>query len=122
MPLLHNGKYRIQNSLNLIRYLGNPKPGDVIALMFEKCRALGIITPCRIFRVLAAVEFDNQTYLVAGEISEIAPNRNLASKMRAFDGDAPQMLPSFVSASVEPARRRRLFAILKRSSLEGFLA
>ncbi len=57
--------------------------------MFEKCRALGIVSSCRIFRVLDAVKLDNQTYLMTNEISEIAPNRNLPSKMRAFDGDAP---------------------------------
>jgi len=53
LPLLHNGKYRIQNSLDLVRYLGIPKSDDVIALMFEKCRALGIISSCRVFCMLA---------------------------------------------------------------------
>lgn len=93
MPLLHNGKYRIQNSLDLIHDLGIPESNDMIALAFKKGRPLGIVTPCRILRMLAAIKLDNQTDLMTGEISEIAPDRNLAAKMRALNRNAPQLFP-----------------------------
>jgi hypothetical protein len=77
LPLLHNGKYRIQNSLDLIHDLRIPESNDMVALAFEKGGAFGIVTPCHIFRMLAAVELDNQADLMTGEIREIAPDRNL---------------------------------------------
>jgi len=93
LPLLHNGKYRIQNSLDLIHDLSISEANDMVALIFEIGRSFGVITSCRFVCVLAAVELDNQTYLMTGEISKITPDRNLPPKMRPFDWNAPQMLP-----------------------------
>jgi hypothetical protein len=120
LPLLHNGKYRIQDSLDLIYDLGIPESDDMVALAFEIGRALSIITSWRVFRMLAAVELDDETNLMTGEIGEVAPDRNLAAKCVPSIGMRHKCFQSLVSASVASARRRRLLAILKRSSLEGF--
>ena len=93
MPLLHNGKYRIQDSLDLIYDLGIPESADMVALAFEIGRALSIITSWRLFRMLAAVELDDETDLMTGEIGEVAPDRNLPPKMRALNRNAPQLFP-----------------------------
>jgi hypothetical protein len=46
--------------------------------------------------MLAAIEFDNYSELMAGEVGEVRADRRLASKVMFLEGRLPQMLPKLL--------------------------
>ena len=57
-----------------------PKSQDAISFVFEKSGAQGIVS---IFRVLAAIGFNNQSLLLADEVGDKRPDRLLAAELGA---------------------------------------
>ncbi len=71
--------------------------------------------------MLAAIEFDNYSELMAGEVGEVRTNRCLASKVMLLEGRLPQMLPKllfgFGRVTMQGTRARNPLVDNTRSSL-----
>jgi hypothetical protein len=46
--------------------------------------------------MLSAIEFDNYSELMAGEVGEVRANRRLAPEVMLLEGRLPQMLPKLL--------------------------
>jgi hypothetical protein len=71
--------------------------------------------------MLSAIEFDNYSELMAGEVGEVRADRRLASKVMLLEGKLPQMLPKllfgFGRVTTENASARNPLVDNTRSSL-----
>jgi hypothetical protein len=60
--------------------------------------------------MLSAIEFDNYSELMAGEVGEVRADRRLASKVMLLEGRLPKMLPkpffSFSRVATQDASAR----------------
>ncbi|OBZ92844.1 hypothetical protein ADU59_24255 [Pararhizobium polonicum] len=93
--MLHNGKNRVEDGIELFEDIRIPETEDMIALALQEgCSFLVMLEPhgrC----VLAAVEFDDQADLMADKISKVWADGNLAAEMGAVNRNTLQMPPEF---------------------------
>ena len=89
---LQNG---FANTIDVAQHIAIPEPEHTITVRVQifgpQVVSRGVV---RII-VLTAVDFDDQSLLMTGKVSEERPDGSLSSKMRACEGKAAQEAPQF---------------------------
>jgi len=85
------------NAVRVLHDLVIPEPQHAIAGTFKMAVTNPVL--CR-FRVLTAIDFDNQTFVMAHEINNVGTHRLLSFELQSTKSSAAQHLP-------EPVFRRR---------------
>ncbi len=67
-----------------------PETQNLVTLRFKKLRAYNVFF---VFRMLAAIEFDNQHFTYADEIDDVCPDKSLAAKFIISKAAATEMTP-----------------------------
>jgi hypothetical protein len=71
----------LDDTRKIAEHIVVPKPEHPIAALAQESRSLIVV--CKTFRMLSAVDFDDQTVLETDEVRDIRPKRNLTAKSRA---------------------------------------
>ena len=82
---------QFKHAVDVSEHVVIPEAQYAIALRLEKPRSLRVAP--RLLVVLPAVDFDDQTCVMADEINDIATEVNLATKMRSFQREAVTEIP-----------------------------
>jgi len=80
-----------QYTINICENVTIPIAQKLKTFAFQKGGAPRVIA--RLFRMLPAIDFDDQPRLNANEIDDVMPNWNLTSKLPAFQALGAQLLP-----------------------------
>jgi hypothetical protein len=85
--------YSIDDAFQALKHFAVPEAKDTIAMLANHFGALGIVVRC--ITVLAAVEFNGQLWMVAGEICNVPANLHLPPEMASFGFQQSQVLPQY---------------------------
>ncbi len=82
--------YGLQHAIHIARYLMIPETQDAVAVFVQPLIPHDV--PFAV-RVLAAIDFDDQPFLAANKIDNIATERLLAHKPVTFDRTGAKLIP-----------------------------
>ena len=82
---------RLQYRTTLHQDIIVPESEDAIAPLREECRPAGITRPLK--RVLAAVDFDDESLRQADEVDDVWPDRDLTPELAIHQAAAPECRP-----------------------------
>ena len=88
--LSERARNRFKNARHVAKYVVVPKSQDTVVAISEPFIANGI---ARIFRMLPAVDLDNQAAFTADEIDDVGTNRLLTNKFMTVKTARPQPTP-----------------------------
>ena len=116
IPILQRPQDRLQYIVEPQQHLVVPEPQDAESMPPEASVAPGVRAGKQ---VLAAVQFDHESRVQAGEVGDIGPDRMLASKAAAVEFPAAQVEPEagfgLGHASAQVARERYTEGISHRA-------
>ncbi len=85
----------VEDRIELRQDFGVPEADHFVSLRFQEGGSLLVSFKPLIRRMLGAVQFNDQSDLVASEIDKVGTDRDLAAEVAAIDWNAPEMAPEF---------------------------
>jgi len=73
----------VSDTFDFLQHIMIPESENGKSLVAQPCIPFGVIVT--LFRVLAAIEFDNDSLLQADKVDDVAPQRLLAAELAAFN-------------------------------------
>jgi len=83
----------VNRTFKVLKNIRIPKSDNAITEFLEFNSSLLITEMFLRFIVLTAIKFDNQFAIVACEVRDVCPNRNLAAKVTLLIFELPELLP-----------------------------
>jgi len=89
----NGGEDRRENGFGVREYIGVPEAKDRESLGLEPTIPHGVTLAVRGLFVVAAVEFDDDPWVVRNEVDDVRPDRRLTAKLHPCDLAAAEVAP-----------------------------